>query len=619
MEFQQTENSPEQDLPEVGEETALGDDVLRREVEKWQARVPKLAAALRQRSEELDELRQELRMLRNGGDVDARMQVRDDLIEDLQQKLKFAKTQQRQVAVELHGSQLELASAAQEVADWKSKWHSITDSLDDVAANHDSVQLVLDTERQQWSDEQTQLQHSANDKAAQHDRQVQELRGDLEQLTSRNKARGFEIESLSQDVQQLQQGNESLTTRNQRLQQTTDIANNQMATMSQEIKQMLDSNLQQHSQTEAIQTQHQDELLASSNVIQRLTTDTQLLLENGEKALTDAHHGHQQEVQALQTQLHDLHESLEQAEAQIPADGLQAKPVQADEAKLRQQLEDRADLVRGLEDEAKDCRQQLRACESELAVTAEALDESSHKLGESETRMGTFRDHAQTLEEKLSNQQELLSQLETELSEGQQALQRQRGESDEKLRVAQLVELESANKREEMHYMLNELEEQNKELQTDLDSRCQPEEAEEVDEKVAVDTDAELHQLHKVVQEQSEELQQLRWQCELSGSLAEEKLTLVLKQQLEDAREENQCLQTKLAAQTSAVRDDLTALKGIGPKLAKQLIDLGVSDYAQIAQLSEADLEFQEHLLYPYRGRIIRDGWVEQAKALVTQ
>lgn len=62
--------------------------------------------------------------------------------------------------------------------------------------------------------------------------------------------------------------------------------------------------------------------------------------------------------------------------------------------------------------------------------------------------------------------------------------------------------------------------------------------------------------------------------------------------------------------------DDFTRLKGVGPKLAAQLRDLGVTSFAQIAAWSEADIERVDAQLGRFQGRIRRDNWVEQARLL---
>lgn len=61
--------------------------------------------------------------------------------------------------------------------------------------------------------------------------------------------------------------------------------------------------------------------------------------------------------------------------------------------------------------------------------------------------------------------------------------------------------------------------------------------------------------------------------------------------------------------------DDLKQLSGVGPALEKKLHANGVTTFAQIAAWTEADIaDFDEKL--SFKGRIEREGWVEQAKAL---
>ena len=68
-------------------------------------------------------------------------------------------------------------------------------------------------------------------------------------------------------------------------------------------------------------------------------------------------------------------------------------------------------------------------------------------------------------------------------------------------------------------------------------------------------------------------------------------------------------------AEAPAGADDLKKLSGVGPALEKKLLEAGVTTFAQIAAWGEADItEFDEKL--SFKGRIEREGWVEQAKEL---
>lgn len=62
--------------------------------------------------------------------------------------------------------------------------------------------------------------------------------------------------------------------------------------------------------------------------------------------------------------------------------------------------------------------------------------------------------------------------------------------------------------------------------------------------------------------------------------------------------------------------DDLSRIKGLGPKLQKLLPTLGLSTFAQIAALTEADLAELDTKLGAFAGRPAKDNWVEQAKYL---
>lgn len=69
-------------------------------------------------------------------------------------------------------------------------------------------------------------------------------------------------------------------------------------------------------------------------------------------------------------------------------------------------------------------------------------------------------------------------------------------------------------------------------------------------------------------------------------------------------------------AEKPASADDLTRIKGLGPKLAQTLADLGVTSFAQIAAWSDADIDRIDAQLGRFQGRIRRDNWPEQARFL---
>ena len=61
--------------------------------------------------------------------------------------------------------------------------------------------------------------------------------------------------------------------------------------------------------------------------------------------------------------------------------------------------------------------------------------------------------------------------------------------------------------------------------------------------------------------------------------------------------------------------DDLKKIDGVGPALERKLNALGVTRYDQIAAFSDEDLTKVDEALN-YKGRVLRDDWVGQSKAL---
>src|SRR5690606_4992175 len=65
-----------------------------------------------------------------------------------------------------------------------------------------------------------------------------------------------------------------------------------------------------------------------------------------------------------------------------------------------------------------------------------------------------------------------------------------------------------------------------------------------------------------------------------------------------------------------APHDDLTRIKGVGPKLAALLHGLGITGFDDIAGWDDAAIDRIDARLGQFSGRIRRDGWVEQARLL---
>jgi predicted flap endonuclease-1-like 5' DNA nuclease len=132
----------------------------------------------------------------------------------------------------------------------------------------------------------------------------------------------------------------------------------------------------------------------------------------------------------------------------------------------------------------------------------------------------------------------------------------------------------------------------------------------------------ELERLTKRMRERDAylaELESVYAQREAALIKAEEQLD-ELKKQLEEQRERIEELERARRPATvppAAVEDDLTRIRGIGPRYARQLQAAGVRSFAAIAAWAPADILAISRELKITPSRIERDEWVAQARVLV--
>jgi predicted flap endonuclease-1-like 5' DNA nuclease len=71
-----------------------------------------------------------------------------------------------------------------------------------------------------------------------------------------------------------------------------------------------------------------------------------------------------------------------------------------------------------------------------------------------------------------------------------------------------------------------------------------------------------------------------------------------------------------LTAPPTEGADDLKLIWGVGPKLEARLNEIGVYRFAQIAEWSDMNLRWVDQHLFKFKGRAVRDRWIEQARKL---
>ena len=73
----------------------------------------------------------------------------------------------------------------------------------------------------------------------------------------------------------------------------------------------------------------------------------------------------------------------------------------------------------------------------------------------------------------------------------------------------------------------------------------------------------------------------------------------------------------RIGKATKKDADDLQAIKGIGPYSEEKLNALGIFSYAQLALFNRTTEDDVNEAIEHYPGRIQRDGWVKQARAMI--
>ena len=96
----------------------------------------------------------------------------------------------------------------------------------------------------------------------------------------------------------------------------------------------------------------------------------------------------------------------------------------------------------------------------------------------------------------------------------------------------------------------------------------------------------------------------------------EAELGMQARERVEPKVEDHEAVMPDSAPTAGAEGDDLTRIKGVGPKLAARLRELEVTTFDQIAAWDDPEIDRIDAQLGRFEGRIRRDAWVEQAGLL---
>lgn len=370
----------------------------------------------------------------------------------------------------------------------------------------------------------------------------------------------------------------------------------------------------------------------------------------------------------LETQLSersDLVVGLEQEKSAISS---KTSSLEAENKRLSDALEKsqraaagNADHIAQVDARLERQKQLMESLEAEFAevqqVHAEAVKTHQREMSEKVAEVAALSEKVN--EDSVSALKQELGELEAQLEEAREAArttaQSNRTQADEAAEAAREAEVlraelatlraDEENSRKALHEKIEQLERQlHKQSRAAAEAdealaeaRAEIETARHTASRVPDEVSgenaflqAEVLKLEGMVRERTEQLNKLRWQQDMIEKQGGEdgtssKMLVVLNQQLQTARDENQRLKQRLREFESRPAtpelqrehaDDLSSIKGIGPKLVKQLRKLGIVRFDQIATLSGSDLDDRSHPLHSMKGRIMKDNWIDQAARL---
>ncbi len=258
------------------------------------------------------------------------------------------------------------------------------------------------------------------------------------------------------------------------------------------------------------------------------------------------------------------------------------------------------------------------ALKRELGELEEALGAATERVNDAETALARTQAEAENSAHRAEGLESRLAEAQADAQAARQAQAENTAELERQLRKQTQAAAEAEEAAQTARAELLEANAQASRVPDDVS-----------DENVALQ--AEVIKLEGMVRERTEQLNKLRWQQDMIEKQSgpdggDNKMLVVLNQQLQSTREENQRLKDRVRELESAPAsapaaemddpDDLSSIKGIGPKLVKQLRKRGITRFDQIATLSESDLDDKKHPLHSMKGRIVKDNWIEQAARL---
>lgn len=421
---------------------------------------------------------------------------------------------------------------------------------------------------QQSQDEAYQLGKSLNEASiaiTQRDKAIEALQPKLAERDLQIKQQAQELENFSNSHTDLLTKIEAIGNQLQNSKSTSEQQNHEAARQLDQYRQQLD-------QLQRREAELEKEKIERESAVSRLNSEAET---SNSKLITLQQQHHESNLKLAE---------LKRLNQQYTAEFTTANNYQKEADQLKQMLLDKDQNIKQLEEKlAADCEQrdeEKKSLRSILDSTQDQLQNQLNNNGELEQRMITIQKQYDDRERVLEQTQQRLNSAENTSTDELAELQRNNSEQQHQLAALQL-DLESSNQK------VTELQQANLQLSDLIEKR---------------NISARIAEEEKLIAEQK---------------LAEETANNDQQQSQSTAQKTglSEGQPASFSAPRMGVADDLKRISGIGPKIEGTLNDLGVYHFDQISNFTAENVNWvNDHL--SFKGRIEREGWIEQAKAL---
>lgn len=469
-----------------------------------------------------------------------------------------------------------------DILEEKKKAKQLTDELETLRAqlstqndadnNLDELQTRLDSETAQKSELEAKLKELSTEVSRKQD-SVNELQSSMEKLEITVKKQSSELED----------------------------ADKKQKLMADELKAATDR-LEKQSQTNAEELGvQQSQLKVTTREKNQLAQELQTVSSYAEQQ-TSLSNELQQKLKQSETAVSERDtaiEKIKQLETELSAVSLKNRKSNSELEQSNTRLENLTQKFRNMQSSAVANRQSREEQVNKLRAHIEQLKSS---LDQQRSKIETFAAEKQKIQE-LESQLAQASKAASELNQAKatiESLNIELGKVKSQQSMDATRELSDARRKlDEVTTQLNQAKARNEKLAASIEGTT----------PTAV-TPISVGQIKKLKKEVEQKEQRI----------AELEKKLKAKSQTSNAKKVKPTWQkgeTKIGTPGSDHKDDLKAINGIGPSIEKVLNRIGIKSWEQLASLKVADIKRVDEALTDFPGRIVRDEWVAQAKAIM--